>query len=632
MPRRGEYKGGFPGRTPRSAQDTRIGLRQVTGLDPQDRPVTVVFDPQTHTCAELAGELADEWVELAASAGFREGSCRTYRHAISSFCTHVDATVAAAQDASLAREMPDLHHVVTEWIRLLPAGYPARSRRPHELAGRLRVLIARRIAHPDRPVAGHLDGWVQGAVGLRRGRGEEVDEFTRADKKKLIQAAWTDRLATEARIRTGWALAAAGRDPAHGGWMEPRNLLWALANNAWTCEDLSRRLPALRQWPPALRELVPGDVLSHLARGYLLRRLVGMLFPTDMDLHSYRILLMAATGRASEEVTMLDEDDLEYGSRSVLIDFTKRRARTVQRRSYGADPDEDQRDLHPAAPRLDAVELTRQMLQLARPLAERAGITPVPLFLRASVDHYALTIRRFVGKGSGAALADWLSAKRVTVQGPADIRRLRKSGKVEKAIAFKGRISDIADDHTAETFRTHYAHGTTLRVISGRVIIAAQQHWLDKALNGPVVLSDEAEQALVEPGAAQALGLSAEDVEQLCSGELDMGVSSCRDPFASPFGRPGQLCPVAPTRCLECRNAFVLPSNLPQLLLFAAHLEQLQHRLSPAHFHALWGQSSANVLEVLGLRTSEEITRARRRIAEEGLTLNLPLATQVEFE
>ncbi|WP_435864134.1 hypothetical protein [Streptomyces mirabilis] len=27
---------------------------------------------------------------------------------------------------------------------------------------------------------------MQGAVGLRRGRGEEADEFTRADKKKLI--------------------------------------------------------------------------------------------------------------------------------------------------------------------------------------------------------------------------------------------------------------------------------------------------------------------------------------------------------------------------------------------------------------------------------------------------------------
>ncbi|MEU8794586.1 hypothetical protein [Streptomyces sp. NPDC048643] len=603
----------------------------MTGLDPRGRPVTVAFDPAVHICTELAAELADEWVELAAAAGLRESSCLTYRRAINSFCTHVDATVGAPQHASLAREIPELHLAVTEWIRLLPASFPAGSRRPYALAGRLRMLIARRIAHPGRPVAGHFDGWVAGAVGMRRGRAQEVDEFSRADKKKLIQAAWTDRLATEARIRAGWTRAAAGSDPADDGWTEPNNLLWALANGAWTCEDLTRLLPPLPQWPPALRELAPDDVLPHLARGYLLRHLVRMLFPTDMDLHSYRILLMAATGRASEEVVALDEDDLEYGDRSVLIDFTKHRARSRQRRSYSA-PDEDHRDLHPSAPRLDAVELTLQMLQMARPLAERAGMAPVPLFLRASVDHNALTIRRFVGKGSRAALADWLKAKEVTVQGPADIRRLRKSGKVEKAIAFKGRISDIADDHTEETFRTHYAHGTTLRVISGHVITSAQRHWLDKALNGPLILSEDAEKELAEPGAAEALGLSAADVEQLRSGEMDMGVSSCRDPFASPFGRPGQLCPVAPTRCLECRNAFVLPSNLPQLLLFAAHLEQLQHRLAPGHFHALWGQSRANVLEALSLRTSDEITQAHERIAAEGLTLNLPLSTRVEFE
>jgi hypothetical protein len=40
--------------------------------------------------------------------GLREGSCRTYRHAISGFCTHIDATDAAAQDASMVREVPDL--------------------------------------------------------------------------------------------------------------------------------------------------------------------------------------------------------------------------------------------------------------------------------------------------------------------------------------------------------------------------------------------------------------------------------------------------------------------------------------------------------------------------------------------
>jgi hypothetical protein len=126
--------------------------------------------------------------------------------------------------------------------------------------------------------------------------------------------------------------------------------------------------------------------------------------------------------------------------------------------------------------------------------------------------------------------------------------------------------------------------------------------------------------------------LSAAEVEALRTGQLDMGVTDCTDPFASPFGQPGQLCPVAPLRCLECSNAFVLPSNLPQLLLFADHLEQLALRLEPRHFHALWGQSRANLVEVLQSRTDVEIARARAQIAEERIVVHLPLSSRVEFD
>jgi hypothetical protein len=83
---------------------------------------------------------------------------------------------------------------------------------------------------------------------------------------------------------------------------------------------------------------------------------------------------------------------------------------------------------------------------------------------------------------------------------------------------------------------------------------------------------------------------------------------------------------------LECRNAFVLPSNLPQLLLFASHLERLQLRLTPQHFHALWGQSRVNVLAAINARTDAELAQARQQITDQGLTLHLPLGTQVEFD
>ena len=203
---------------------------------------------------------------------------------------------------------------------------------------------------------------------------------------------------------------------------------------------------------------------------------------------------------------------------------------------------------------------------------------------------------------------------------------------MEKAIAFRGRISDIADDHSEKTFRGHYAHGTTLRVIAGEVITAAQHRWLDTALAGPTVLDENAAQSLADPQTATVLGLDPAEVEALRSGQLNMGVTDCTDPFASPFGRPGQLCPVAPLRCLECRNAFVLPSNLPQLLLFAEHLQKLALRLTPTHFHTLWGQSPTNLDAVLSSRTAAELAEARRQIAEDGIVLVLPAATRVEFD
>jgi hypothetical protein len=89
---------------------------------------------------------------------------------------------------------------------------------------------------------------------------------------------------------------------------------------------------------------------------------------------------------------------------------------------------------------------------------------------------------------------------------------------------------------------------------------------------------------------------------------------------------------VAPLRCLECRNAWVLPSHLPQLLLFADHLDRLRLRLSPQHFAQLWGQSHANLQAVLAEHTDEQKALARKHIDADQFSLHLPLAANVEFE
>ena len=220
----------------------------------------------------------------------------------------------------------------------------------------------------------------------------------------------------------------------------------------------------------------------------------------------------------------------------------------------------------------------------------RAPDTAGRLFVAASVtQRYELRIARWAPNKERSGFADWLAAAGVAVDGTPDIRRLRKSTKVEKAIAFGGRIADAANDHHEEVFRGHYAQGTTLRVMSGRVITTAQDHWFSQALEGPTVLTRFHRGARTPRMQAAALGLTRQQADDIRRGALDMGLTQCSDPHNSPYGRSGELCPVAPLRCLECRNAWVLPSNLPQLLLFADHLDRLRLRLSPQHFAAAVG-------------------------------------------
>jgi hypothetical protein len=633
VPRRGEYDRSYAPAAAAPAAD-RVGLRAVTCRNHHGEYGRCTFDPSAFACSRLAGELADEWAENTLACELGLNSARIYRRAISAFCAHVDATVPRPGRATLASADPDLHLAVTEWIRILPSRFPAGSPTPATLAGSLRTLVSCRIQHPDRPVAGHLTGWAAGSIGVSQGSTTELDEFTREEKRALVQAAWKDVIAIEARLREGWAEARSGADPRSAGWTEPANLLWAIAHHQeLSIEEIYDLLPDPRTWPPQLTAFLPeGGRLPGGGKRLLLRALVRRLYLHNLDLHSFRILLMAATGHASEEITGLFDTDLDFSPAGVSINFTKDRANATRHRAFPADPDGAGAVLHPGKPRLDAAFLLTRLMDATRPAVERAGLSPMPLFLRTAVNGRSMSIRRFHPGWRDVNFAAWLKVHGVSVSHPADIRRLRKSGKVEKAIAYKGRVSDIADDHSAEVFRNHYAHGTTLRVISGQVITKAQQSWLDQALTGPVVITDQAQAALSAPDAREALGLSATQIAELQAGQMNMGVSSCRDPFDSPYGRPGQLCPVAPLRCLECRHAFVLPSNLPQLLLFAQHLQNLRNRLPPVHFHAVWGQSHTNLQAILEAHSELDIALARKQIAEDGITLQLPLAAHVEFD
>jgi hypothetical protein len=376
-------------------------------------------------------------------------------------------------------------------------------------------------------------------------------------------------------------------------------------------------------------------IYPRLAKIILVRWLVGQLYPRHLDLHAYRVLLVAATGYTPEEVTALTDADVEFLPTGVRLSLTKQRAQRVRHRAFGTQPSPDddvEADDFADQPHREVGAIIKRLTHVTAQARLQAPDAAGRLFVAASVTQaHELRIAPWAANKERSGFADWLAASGVAVDGAPDIRRLRKSTKVEKAIAFGGRIADAANDHHEEVFRGHYAQGSTLRVMSGRVITTAQDHWFTMALEGPTVLTRSTE-VLDAPGQAAALGLTRQQAEDIRRGALDMGLTQCSDPHNSPYGRSGELCPVAPLRCLECRNAWVLPSDLPQLMLFADHLDRLRLRLSPQHFAQLWGQSHVNLQALLAERTDEEKALARKHIEAGKIGLHLPLAANVEFD
>ncbi|MFF3460537.1 hypothetical protein ACFYXH_40940 [Streptomyces sp. NPDC002730] len=644
MPRRGERTRDFT-EPAEEERPQRIGGRwELEVFTATGRRARVKVDTTGLACRRLADELAAELADYVELKRPHPTGVFTYRQGLLNLCSFVDREAGPeAAACSLAGSEPDVSFYIREWIRTLPGQFEEGSTRPYFLAADVLSLIRFRGQHPERVLAPAVQRVLTTAIPASVPRTHrQLEEFTRAEKRELVRAAWADIRGLKRRLERGRELVAAGADPRTAGWTSLANLAFGLANGLVTPLDIWRALPNHHSWPAELKEVFDfaGVRFSPSTGRYLLTiAIASLLYPRNIDLQSFRVLLIAATGHAPEEVAYLTEDDVEFMPGGVRLRLVKRRAHKIRYREF-KEMGEESRVMHPDRAGLSTAEILRTLIAVTAGARRRSTTAKPYLFIRGSVIPHTdnshqrgeLSFRPFEPVGRGGGLDEWVRRTEVTVAGKMDIRRLRKSTKVEKTIAFRGLVSDAADDHTEQVFWGHYAHGTTLRTMAGHTITRAQTDWLKRALAGPVVLDEQAADRLGDPEVLDTLGLDAKQAEDIVQGELDMGVSSCRDPYQSPYSPPGELCAVAPLRCLECANAFVLPSNLPQLLLFAEHLELLAARLDPRVFNRTWGQSRTNLNAVLADVLPADLERARRQITDQGLRLQLPLSSFVEFD
>ncbi|RSO49622.1 hypothetical protein DMH15_02815 [Streptomyces sp. WAC 06725] len=671
MPRRGERTRDFTEPAEEERPQRLGGIWELKTSTAHGRRARVKVDTTGFVCRRLADELAAELADYVELKRPHPTGVFTYRQGLLDLCSFVDRTAGTeAAACSLARPEPDVSHYIREWIRALPGQFEEGSTRPYFLAADVLSLIRFRGQHPERVLTPAVQRVLTTAMPASIPRtNRQMEEFTRAEKRELVRAAWADIRWLKQRLARGRELVAQGADPRIAGWTNLANLAFGLANDLVSPLEIWRALPSHHAWPPELKEVfdIAGVRFNPNTGRYLLTiALASLLYPRNIDLQSFRVLLIAATGHAPEEVAYLTEDDVEFVPGGVRLRLVKRRAHKIRYREFkemGEEsqvmhPDgaglstaeilrtlikemgEESQVMHPDGAGLSTAEILRTLIEVTAAARRRSTAKKPYLFVRGSVIPHTdnshqrgeLSFRPFEPVGRGGGLDEWVERTGVTVAGKMDIRRLRKSAKVEKTIAFRGLVSDAADDHTEQVFWGHYAHGTTLRTMAGHTITRAQNDWLQRALAGPVVLDEEAAGQLRDPEALDTLGLDAKQAEDIVQGELDMGVSSCRNPYQSPYSPPGEFCAVAPLRCLECTNAFILPSNLPQLLLFAEHVESLAARLDPRVFHQAWGQSRTNLKAVLADVLPADLERARQQITDQGLRLQLPLSSFVEFD
>ncbi|MFF3400411.1 hypothetical protein ACFYW6_18020 [Streptomyces sp. NPDC002659] len=657
MPRRGERKSRprpiIAAKPP--APPGRIAVRELVYVYRHQRMVHRI-DPAEFRCSLLAGQLADAWLDYHHKAGLT--SSNTYVSAIRSFLKFADTHLAAAGldsgEARLDGGPIDLAEVIYQWEEDLLPRYKPTSNRPNTLAGALLILVGHRAVR-DAKVPERLRRRAEGPPTFRGGSSEPLDEFANHERLLLRDAAQADIRALEKRLSAGRALLAEGQDPQSGGWRSLPNLVWAARHGVLDMPALQSHLPAhFKWWPKPLRDMVVDPLyMGRFGGKYgVMTTVSGLLFPGELDLQPFRVLLLLAMGDAtSEEVHDLALDDLEFSDEGVRVLQTKLRAQRVRPHLHGNDgPRENKRPLeedeapgesaYPGTGNWDVPGLLRRLIAVNTMTREAFETDPWLFTAVESTDYRRrMAAGRALFKLSGRRFTDWISThpdmegEPVKISQPHDIRRLRKTSKTTRVAALGGSLSDLAgDDHHIEVFRGHYAHGTTAHVLAGRAVNRAQRGVFSKIKQGkPVLVTEGAEAMLAEPETAAELGISAEQGKALQHGELDMGVVNCRDPRDSPHTPKGRLCHVAPAMCMICPNAVVFTSQLPRLLMLDDHIAHMRKVLPPPVWQATWGVQAAALKEVFA-ECAEQLPEARQQIDEGKFRLDLPLGMRTEYD
>src|SRR5260370_23056270 len=109
---------------------TRVGRREVVGLDDRGETRITSLDPHRFACSTLAAQLADEWTELCETSEYSYAACRRYRRALIDFFTFVRQNVPPPHRAAPSSPAPAPGHPGTPRAPPPPPPPPPAAPRP----------------------------------------------------------------------------------------------------------------------------------------------------------------------------------------------------------------------------------------------------------------------------------------------------------------------------------------------------------------------------------------------------------------------------------------------------------------------------------------------------------------------
>lgn len=554
----------------------------------------------------LAAELADALVDMRRTLALADGTAYQYRVAILSLLRGLPSSCPrTASLASAGRAVVEAFH---EWESGLAAAYPPESTMPYKYGRQLRRLVRVHIAN-DRGVGDDVERWTNGQVLHRAGEVTPLDEFSNSERLAIRDACRTRVRELEGRLAVGRRMLEVGRDPRVCGWESAADILWGIHHLGqahgttiereamWACDrgtlnDLSEAFATERP-------------TTYGGSGRVVRRLMSYLYPSSEDLVAFRTLLQLETGAAPEEWSGVALGDIQGSDPSTLhIRLFKARAhrsRTARCAVSGS----------PGVNGWKSGDLVQRLLAAtatARAVAEdKASKSKDALFLSV----YRTPSRRLEVRAESfsKSFSSLLASIPSGISKPHDARRLRKTVKSVRAAVLKNADIAAGDDHGIAVYQRHYAQSTTVHVLAGAAVNAAQ-HQVFERLRGPLFVKAPA--AKIRGGDHAELATAAATELESTPADRRINVAHCASPYDSPYGTTGRLCEHRPSMCFACPNAIVFTDHLPRILAYREILRRHQNEMAPVQFAAAHGQQLTNLERIINEFTPAERERAQR--------------------